>query len=175
MRKAALLVIFLFGCGVRPYARFTPLVDAARAGDVASIRALLAHGTDPNQPAGNNGWTPLLHAVHKHQIASVGALLDGGADINRMSPDRTTPLMMAAGYGYTDIVELLLERGADPRIADGGGFHAIDLAAAGIPDIDRFTLFRCQDDTVRVLRNAAPAIHINSKVAAWAHVKRCSV
>jgi len=173
--RVALLGFLLLGCGLRPYAHFTPLIDAARAGDAPAVRAMLAHGADPNQPAGNNGWTPLLHAIHTHQIGSVHALLDGGADINRTSPDQTTPLMMAAGYGYTDIVELLLERGADPRVADTGGFHAIDLAAAGIPDIDRFTLFRCQDDTVRVLRDAAPAIHLNSKVAAWARVKRCKV
>jgi ankyrin repeat protein len=173
--RNAVIALLLLGCGVRPYAHLTPLVDAARAGDAAAVRSLLAGGADPNEPAGNNGWTPLLHAIHKQQIGSVEALLEGGADVNRPSPDRTTPLMMAAGYGYTDIVRVLLRRGADPRIADGSGYHAVDLAAAGISDIDRFTLFRCQEDTVALLRAADPAVHINSKVLLWARAKRCRV
>ena len=172
--RPALLVLLLAGC-VRPYAQFTPLADAARAGDVATIRSLIKNGADPNEAAGQNNWSPLLHAIHKGQIGSVQALLDGGADINRPSGDDTTPLMMAAGYGYTDIVQLLLRRGANPRIADPAGFRAIDLAAAGVPDIDRFTLFQCQDETVSVLRAADPTIHLNSRVAMWARTKRCRV
>jgi len=172
--RPAFLAVFLVGC-IHSNAQFTPLADAARAGDVATIRSLIAHGADPNEAAGQNNWSPLLHAIHKEQIGSVQALLDGGADVNRLSGDGITPLMMAAGYGYTDIVQLLLKHGANPRIADSGGFHAVDLAAAGIPDIDRFTLFQCQDDTVRVLRSADPSISLNPRVLMWARAKRCRV
>ena len=172
--RFSLVAFLLLGC-VRPYAQFTPLADAARAGDLATIRTLIAHGSDPNEAAGQNNWSPLLHAIHKHQNASVEALLDGGADINRLSGDGITPLMMAAGYGYTDTVQLLLRRGANPKIADPGGFHAVDMAAAGVADIDRFTLFQCQDDTVKMLRAAAPSVSINSRALMWARTKRCSV
>lgn len=172
--RPALLVFCLVAC-VRPSAHFTPLADAARAGDVPTIRSLITHGADPNEAAGQNNWSPLLHAIHTGQIRSVEALLDGGADVNRLSGDGITPLMMAAGYGYVDIVQLLLKRGANPRIVDHGGFHALDIAAAGVADIDRFTLFQCQEETVRVLRDADPAVHMNSKVATWARAKRCKV
>jgi hypothetical protein len=172
--RPALLALCLIGC-IRPHSDFTPLADAARAGDLATIRSLIAHGADPNEAAGQNNWSPLLHAIHTHQIGSVQTLLDGGADINRPSGNNTTPLMMAAGYGYADIVHVLLQRGANPRVADNGGFHAIDIAATGVADIDRFTLFQCQDETVRLLRDADPAVHMNSKVATWARAKRCKV
>jgi ankyrin repeat protein len=171
--RYGLLALLLLGCGVRHYSEFTPLADAARAGDVATVRSLLAQGADPNAVAGQNNWTPLLHAIHTHQVASVEALLSGGADVNRIAGDGVTPLMMAAGYGYGDIVLVLLKHGANPRIADSGGFHAIDIAAAGVPDIDRFTLFQCQDETVRLLRAADPTVHIQSKVATWARAKGC--
>ena len=171
--RYGLLALFVVGCGIRPSRELTPLIDAARFGDVATVRDLLAKGSDPNEIAGQNNWTPLLHAIHTHQAGSVEALLNGGADVNRVAGDGVTPLMMAAGYGYADIVRVLLKHGAIPRIADKAGFHAIDLAAAGIPDIDRFTLFQCQDETVRLLREADPTIHLHSKVATWARAKGC--
>lgn len=130
----------------------SPLVGAARTGDIAAIRALAARGADLNAPEGVNDWTPLLHAVHKNQIGAVQALLDAGADPNRANPEGRTPLMMAAGYGYTDIVKLLLRRGADRRLRDAHGKTALDYAAAGVADIDRFTIFRDQSDTVSALR-----------------------
>lgn len=173
--RFALLTIMLVGCGIRPYSQFTPLADAARAGDVATVRNLIARGVDPNAVAGQNNWTPLLHAIHTHQINSVNALLDGGADINRISGDGITALMMAAGYGYTDMVEVLLRRGANPRMTGPDGVRALDLAMAGVPDIDRFTLFQCQEETVRVLRAAAPSVSASPRALMWARAKRCSV
>ena len=166
--RPVLILILLFGC-VRHYGQFTPIADAARAGDLAAIRDLVAHGADPNEAAGQNNWTPLEHAIHKAQLASVEALLNAGADPNRADTSGTTPLMMAAGYGYTDIVQLLLRRGANPRAA------ALDLAVSGVADIDRFTLFQCQDETVRVLREANPSLSVSPRALMWGRAKRCSV
>ena len=164
----ALTLPFLFACHYGPE---SPLLLASRAGDVQSIRTLVAQGADPNRlDAGPNHWTPLLHAVHKHQLGSVVTLIDNGADSNGSDPDGTTPLMMAAGYGYTDLVELLLRRGANPRITDRYGATAVDLALTGVPDIDRFTLFDCQNETVKALMHAgspAPAART------WAKLKGC--
>ena len=171
--RFSLAALFLLACNVRPYAHFTPLADAARAGDIGAIHQLIGRGADPNEAAGNNNWTPLLHAIHTRQIGSVAALLDGGADINRAGGDGFTPLMMAAGYGYTNIVELLLRRGADPAITDSHGATALDLALTGVSDIDRFTLFDCQNETVKVLQRAgAPSATIPAS-RTWARMKRC--
>ena len=172
--RPALFAFCLIAC-VHTHSDFTPLADAARAGDVATIRSLIAHGADPNEAAGQNNWSPLLHAIHTGQIRSVEALLDGGADINRLSGDGVTPLMMAAGYGYTDIVQLLLKRGANPRIAGPDGVRALDLAVVGVADIDRFTLFQCQSDTVNVLRGADPSMSVSPRAMLWARTKRCKV
>lgn len=170
--RTSLLVLLLVGC-VRVNDDFTPLANAARAGDVATVRTLIARGADPNQIAGQNSWPPLLHAIHTDQIRSVEALLDGGADINRASPNGTTPLMMAAGYGYTDIVELLLKHGANPRIPGPDGVRALELAVTGVPDIDRFTVFQCHEDTIAALRAADPSMSIGKRAIAWAKIKRC--
>lgn len=162
-----LALFLLIGC-IR-YAPFTPLADAARAGDIAAIRDLTAHGADPNEAVGQNNWTPLEHAIHKAQLKSVEVLLDAGADPNRADAGGTTPLMMAAGYGYTDIVQLLLRRGAKPSA------KALDMALTGVSDIDRFTLFQCQDQTVNALRAADPSMSVSPRALMWARAKRCSV
>jgi len=91
-----------------------PLIRAARAGRTAQITALVKGGADPNRPGGGNEWTPLMHAIHKNQRGSVIALLDAGANPNAPGGRGATPLMMAAGYGQSDIVRTLLVRGADP-------------------------------------------------------------
>jgi hypothetical protein len=144
---------------VRDSTGYTPLIAAARAGNVSMIRLLKSRGADPNlRDAAVNSWTPLFHAVHKDQPGSIKALLDAGANPNGADANGTTPLMMAAGYGYTGIVKLLLARGANPRLAMHDGVTAIDLARSGVPDIDRFTVFSCQDDTVRALLAADPKL-----------------
>jgi ankyrin repeat protein len=160
--KSSLIAIFLAfllaGCNRQPD---NPLVGAARSGDTHAITALLAAGADPNQRWGVNSWTPLMHAIHKYQKASVEALIAGGADVNAPSGGKdTTALMMAAGYGYSDIVQLLLDEGADPRAETTDGDNALAVAVSGVPDIDKFTVGKCQIDTVAALLKKAPDLKL---------------
>jgi len=170
MRRLAVVLLLATGCMVSR-SHDTPLVDAVRSGDAPQIRALCARGADPNEPSGGNGWTPLLHAIHKNQIESVKALLDAGANIDRTSPSQTSPLMMAAGYGSEEMVALLLQRGANPRLSDDEGASALDYALSGVPDLDAFTLFRCQNSTVKLLKRVSPPAQANSE--RWARIKGC--
>jgi hypothetical protein len=173
-------MLVTIACNVTRREPLSPLVDAARSRDAAAIRTLVEHGADPNErDSAVNSWTPLLHAVHKNQRASVAALLDAGADPNGTDPNGVTPLIMAAGYGYTDIVRLLLARGANPRLADADGLTPIDLARSGIADIDRFTVFQCQDDTVKALLAVDPKLPDHTSNLAFPartamRMKRCS-
>ena len=146
------------------------LVAAVRAGDVPATEKLLARGDDPNQPVGVNDWPPLMHAVHKQQIKTAAVLLQHGADVNRSAPDGMTPLMMAAGYGNDGMVRLLLAHRADARLKTKDGASALDFALTGVSDIDKFTLFRCQDSTARLLRRS------ESKTSSrmFARFKRCA-
>lgn len=153
----------LLNAGLNPNTRddagYTPLIAAARSGNIGVIRLLTRRGADPNlRDAAVNSWTPLLHAIHKAQPGATAALLEAGANPNGTDTSGTTPLMMAAGYGYTDIVKILLAHGANPRLATSDGITALDLARSGVPDIDRFTVFDCQDDTVKTLLNADPRL-----------------
>lgn len=139
---------------------WTPLIWAARKGRAEAISMLLGKGADANLPGGINGWTPLMHAIHKNQIGAVQALLGSGADANAKLSDGTTALMMAAGYGNTETVRTLLAAGADPHASTKTGLTALAVAVTGVPDIDRFTLGKCQTETVRALLEHAPDLKL---------------
>ena len=97
-----------------------------------------------------------MHAIHKDQRESVRALIRGGADVNQSNGNGFTALMLAAAYGQSATVTLLLESGADPYQANTSGLRALDFAMLGDDDIDNFTVFTCQTETVRILRERAP-------------------
>ena len=85
---------------------------------------LLARGGQVNRA----GWTPLHYAASGPEPKLVALLLERGALIEAHSPNRTTPLMMAARYGANDSAVLLLQRGADVRVKNDAGFNAVDFA-----------------------------------------------
>jgi hypothetical protein len=135
----------------------SPLVQSVRAGDVRAIEDLRDAGVDPNDVRGARGWTPLMHAVHKGQIEAARALLDAGADVNQRTGSGLTALMLAGAYGRLEFIDLLLERGADPRLRKDG-LAALDYAMLGTKDVDRFTVMECQYEAVAALRRAAPDV-----------------
>jgi ankyrin repeat protein len=120
------------------------LITAARFGNRAAIRTLVDAGANPNEPAGVNSWPPLMHAVHKHQLGAVKELLNSGAEVNYTGRNGCTALTMAAGYGYSDLVDLLLSKGGDPAVRMNDGLTALILAIMGLSDYDRFSIGQCQ-------------------------------
>jgi uncharacterized protein len=102
----------------------TPLMMACLRGHREWAKRLLDAGAALNRP----GWAPLHYAASGPQVALVADLLARGADINAPSPNRTTPLMMAARYGAEDAADLLLGKGADARIRNDRGLSAADFA-----------------------------------------------
>ena len=72
----------------------TPLVFAARANDLESVRILLAAGADVNQVT-NYGWSPLLVATQNRYYQLASFLLDRGANPNLANKGAWTPLYIA--------------------------------------------------------------------------------
>jgi uncharacterized protein len=105
----------------------TALMMAALAGNLEWTEKLMARGAQINR----EGWTPLHYAASGPEPKVVVLLLDKGADINAPSPNRSTPLMMAARYGSESNAHVLLARGADPRLRNDLGLSAVDFARTG--------------------------------------------
>jgi uncharacterized protein len=104
----------------------TPLMMAALRGHVALAEQLIARGAAVNRP----GWSPLHYAATGPQTRMVELLLQRGAAIEALSPNRSTPLMMAARYGPESSVDLLLARGASLQARNEAGMAAPDFATS---------------------------------------------
>src|SRR5690606_15630584 len=72
----------------------TPLVFAAREGDIESARLLLDAGADVNRQT-TGGWTPLLAAVQNRYYRLAAFLLERGADPNIQNQGGWSPLYLA--------------------------------------------------------------------------------
>ncbi len=120
----------------------TPFLRAAQSGDLTLMRRLLEHGADPDIPT-LHGITPLMVAagvgwVHgvthewspSETLEAVAFLLELGADVNaRDSLDGRTALMGAAHKGAPEVVQLLVDHGADLTIRDIGSRDSTHLLA----------------------------------------------
>ncbi len=116
---------------------YTPLLFAARSGDLASARMLLAAGADPNDTA-PAGTSALVVATHSGHTALAAVLLRAGANANA-SGAGYTPLHAAVLRGDESLVRALLAHGADPdvplergtRYARQGKLFSLDTAWTG--------------------------------------------
>ena len=91
----------------------TALLQASRVGDSAMVDLLLRSGANPNK-AHPEGETPLLAASRSGSVPSVRLLLTRGVDVNAAEKfQNTTAVMWAAAEGHVDVVDVLIEAGAD--------------------------------------------------------------
>jgi ankyrin repeat protein len=100
------------------------LMMAALNGYEDLVKVLIAKGADVNK----TGWTPLHYAATKGHIRIIKLLLEKFAYIDAESPNKSTPLMMAAMYGTFDSLKLLIHEGADVLLKNDLNLTALDFA-----------------------------------------------
>ena len=92
------------------------------------VMAVPPHG-EPlyNKPIPHGGDTALLFAARAGDLASAKLLVAAGANVNDADAWGVSATVLAAHAGFGEVVEFLLERGADPNAA-AAGFSALHAA-----------------------------------------------
>jgi len=89
---------------------------------------------DPNG-AGLDGCTALMNVIVKGDYQCTKALLEGRASPCQANSSGATPLHLAAAYLHYEIVELLLDVGAEASVLDLCGFSAWMLVGEQVKEI----------------------------------------
>jgi uncharacterized protein len=119
----------------------TPLMRAAKNGDAAAMRLLLAHGADPSLAQKNRTTALMLaaglgrgqgvfakdYATEKELLEAVQVLVERGVDVNAAN-DRGQTAMHFAVRASDDIVRYLAAHGARLDVKDKQGHTPVDVA-----------------------------------------------
>jgi ankyrin repeat protein len=129
------------------------LIDGVKAGDLGTVRALLASNFLLASQRLPNGESPLMAALYRGHADIVDALIGAGAEIdvyaaaatgrvddlrrtltedtvNALAYDGWTPLHLAAFFGHHEAATVLLESGADVRAVSDNAIRNTPLHAA---------------------------------------------
>jgi hypothetical protein len=144
------------------------LIEAVKAGNLATVEALLVTGVDIHQQD-EQGWTPLNWAAGKGDVAIVQSLLKHGADVFAVGRDQRTPYMIALAAARVEVARLLRdaeEKAAGPKhqnqparkyckayyvkdLRQFSGWSESQAAAGDVQDLsDNDVVFLHQDFTV---------------------------
>ena len=154
----------------------TPLLRAAKAGDIGAIKLLLAHGALVDLP-NQDGVTPLLAAAgagrntsttrgrfktEKDAIAAFELLKAAGGDVHAATKAGETALHSAALRGWTDLVKVLVASGANPNATAKSGLTPLDFAMGRYQPGFLEPKPRPRDDTAAALRQLGATLeHTN--------------
>ncbi|MCK4515561.1 MAG: ankyrin repeat domain-containing protein [Spirochaetaceae bacterium] len=143
-RSLLVFAVLLAFVGGAVFAGDGDLFEAVRENDAARVRALIDAGADVN--AYDDQWaTPLYYAVLGTHAKIVRLLLGSSADPHRSIvpegpgfPWGSDAIALALSIGATEIVDVLLESGADPATLEhyrnhrvGGALYRGDPIALG--------------------------------------------
>ena len=149
----------------------TPLIRAAKAGDLGSVRLLLAHGALVDLP-NSLGITPLMAAAgigsttidtrarfrnEQQCIETAKLILAAGANVNAARDNGQTALHGAALWGWNAFVQFLADSGANLQATDRDGMKPLDVALGKVGGTGRVGLSTPEPhrDTAALLQKLA--------------------
>lgn len=106
------------------------IFEAAAIGDSMAVANMLAEDSDLANAVSTDGFTPLGFAAYFGKFEAAKTLVESGADPNAISKNdfHVAPIHSALSGGHLNIVNLLLDHGADVNLAAGGGWTPLHYA-----------------------------------------------
>jgi len=116
----------------RPPVSLPPLFEAIRQANSEQVREQLAAGVPVDEPDPVFQILPLHWAALVGETAIARQLLDAGAPLDRGDSEGNVPLIAASFAGRGELIELLLERGADPNLPNREGQSPVTATEAPV-------------------------------------------
>lgn len=102
--------------GKQPPGDVTALTLAASQGDVNSVKSMVSRGANLSAREPKCGATALHVAAANGHLQMVGFLLGRGANVDERDFSGASALVYAAYAGKAEVVQRLLDAGADPNL-----------------------------------------------------------
>ena len=133
----------------------------ARSDEWSEVMALPPHGyLEYNRAIPHGKDTALLFAARVSDLESAKLLVAAGADVNDADAWGVSATTLAAHAGFEDVVEFLLDKGADPN-----------AAAAGFTPLHAAVMHRNEKMVAALLAHGADP---NAPVRTWTPTRRSS-
>jgi ankyrin repeat protein len=98
----------------------------ARQSNIERIQALIVSGRASATDRDDDGITPLHMAAITGRVPVCAYLIEKGADVNALGGSLpATPLKWASRKGLVEIMEQLIQHGANPRLVNSQDFSCI--------------------------------------------------
>jgi ankyrin repeat protein len=122
----------------------TPFIRAAQSGDTELMKYLLSKGADPKiisahgdtalATAAGIGWVEgvTFEWSEKQNVEAVKMCLDAGIDVNHADVEGRTALHGAAHKGRTEVIQMLVDHGANLEAHDFGSRDTVNGAMKGL-------------------------------------------
>jgi len=145
-RLLKFITILILSGGLFGQAVAGAIHEAAKNGDVESIKSILAE--DPSQLNTQDwlGYTPVNWAANRGQWDAMIFLIEAGADVNAPGLDGCISLHAACNHDHPDMIALLLDKGADQSWKNAWGNIPLHVAAQdGCPKVVALLIARGAD------------------------------
>ena len=142
------------------------MLPAAAQNRVDILTELIHQGGDVNESLGNTSHTPFSLACNRGSSDAAMLLINAGVDLKSQGGFKLPALFYAAQAGFTDVIQLILEKGADINQLDFNGCTALLRMLDINQDIPVNLDQTRYDQTVWVVKRLISA-GINVNVVTW--------
>lgn len=136
----------------------SPLHLAVELGELEAVKMLLEFGANPNCESGPSKCTPVQLAVIRGDNLILSELLAHKGDFKQKHNGFTT-LKLAARFGYSKIVEMLIKNGLDPNDQSQDGVPALPYAVLS-NDLRSVQLLAPHTNNINQYYNGFTLLHV---------------
>jgi len=148
--KRAILFAFLIIQHVTVIASAEQIVDAAKGGDLPTVRNILAQDPSKLNATDEDNYTALHWACMRTRWDVAEYLIEQGADLNVVGGDGGTPINWCVHHDNVEIIKLMIEKGAKLNIRNQWGMTELHTAIwRGCIQVVEYLLDHGSDPTIK--------------------------